>query len=121
MAAQVGGVQDVVNNILRQHDRTLNAVAEAIGATCEDIVKHAKSGHERGSDPHANDRYENQTTNLTRSIDSDIAVRPKGVDGVVFATMEYAPEVEGRYPYMLPALMANVENYEKRLRQSLSV
>ena len=113
------GTQKVINNILMQGDNFLREVGEAVEKTCVDISNEAKSGH-AGNMAHANNRYQNQTVLLTHSITPELAeISYKIVNGIVYATKEYALLVEMKYPYLYPALQDNKDNYKRRLQTAL--
>ena len=118
----IGGTQKVINNIRMQQSKFLRDLGEAVEKTCVDISNNAKQGH-AGNMAHANKRYQNQTSTLTRSITPQLeeVSFTNGVKGVVFTNIEYAPAVElgtGRnkpYPFLYPAVVANKENFKERI------
>jgi len=116
----IAGSQKVINNIRMHQSKFLRDLGEAVERTCVDISNSAKEGH-AGNMAHANKRYQNQTSTLTRSITpqlEDVSFT-KGVSGVVFTNMEYAPLVEVRYPFMYPAKVANEKKFKERVARAL--
>ena len=121
----VFGTQQVINNILRQKDKKLDRIAIAVEKTCVDVANHAKAGHQ-GNQAHMNKRYRNQTSTLTRSIMPGLeSVTFARVIGIVYTNMEYAPAVElgtvrnSPYPFMFPAIVANKDNFKRRVTEAL--
>ncbi len=127
----ITGTKEVTAKLLALKSQTLRKVQEAVEKTAVRMANHARAGHEHGSDPHSSGRYENQTSNLTNSIfpggansdpmkfeklTEDEVVGLFGVDSVApGATMEYAPAVEERYPFIWPAAVANIENFKQEI------
>lgn len=126
----VSGAKEIEFNLLMQRHKVLANAGEAVGKTCVDVMNHAKAGH-AGNMAHANQRYRNQTGNLTAGIGPPelLEVSFERVHGIVPSTMGYSSFVEfgtavnvrtGRpnrpYPFMQPALMANKENLANRLK-----
>ncbi len=123
--SRITGTQQVINRLMRERDKMLDALARAVEATCVDIANHAKANH-AGNQAHMSNRYQNQTSTLTRSIASELEKVSRGeVVGVVYSNMEYAPAVEmgtvknKPYPYLFPALMANQANLKKRVARAI--
>ena len=86
----IKGTQKCINNIMIQQSKFLRDIAEATEKTCVGVSNSAKEGH-AGNMAHANKRYQNQTTTLTRSITPELKeVSYKGVTGIVYTNMEYA-------------------------------
>jgi len=126
---RVEGDKEVIAKLLGYKDKTFAKVVEAVEKTAVRMANHAKAGHEHGSNPHARNRYENQTSNLTNSIfpsggqqpmqferlDENQVIGLFGVNESLGAVMEYAPEVEERYPFIWPAAVANIERFEKEI------
>jgi hypothetical protein len=95
------------------------------------MANHARAGHLRGSNPHAAQRYENQTGNLTASIfpggplsqamkwetvTQQEIVGLFGIsDAAPGAVMVYAPYVEERYPFIFPAAVENMERFQQEV------
>jgi len=108
----ITGQQKIMNEIMMRRDRYLREVGDAAEKGALDVANHAKSGHE-GEMAHADNRYQNRTGTLTRSITPELAVvNYKKVQSVVYSNVEYAPLVElgvgnrRPYPYLFPALVA---------------
>jgi len=135
MASYVTGVQQVANNLMMHKYKMLAKVGEAIEKTCIDVANHAKAGH-AGNAAHMNKRYRNQTTNLTNSITPELVeINLQRAHGIVHTgAIEYAAVVEfgnttgvnvrtGKknkpYPYMVPALLAGKEVFQKRMKKIL--
>lgn len=129
----ISGVKEMEFNLLMQRHKVLAKAGEAVGITCIDVMNHAKANH-AGNMAHASQRYRNRTGNLTAGIGPPelIEVNFNGVHGIVPSTMEYSAFVEfgtasnvrtGRpnrpYPFLQPALMANKDNFNKRLKMML--
>jgi len=129
---QVLGQEEVARRLLSLKSRTFGRIVEAIEKNAVRMAMHARSGHNRGSNPHARDRYENRTANLTNSIFpggansqgmqfEEISERQIvglfGVDSSApGAVMEYAQYVDQRYPFIWPAAMAYKERLIKDVR-----
>ena len=126
----IRGDKQVIARLLSLKSQTFRKVVEAVEKTAVRMAAHAKAGHEHGSDPHSRSRYENQTGNLTASIfpaggsqpmqfeklTEDQVVGLFGVNGAsVGAVMEYAPEVEERYPFIWPAAIANIDQFKREI------
>lgn len=129
----VTGDKEVVQKMLLMKSRVFRAVVRAVEQSAVRMANHAKAGHEHGSNPHARNRYENQTGNLTSSI------FPGGPEGMKFeelsedrivglfgvgansagSPMEYAAQVEERYPFIWPAAMANMRNFKNAVRDAV--
>lgn len=119
MGVFVSGTQECINRIMMERDKMLRDVAEAVEKTAVDVANHAKAGH-AGNMAHMNQRYQNQTTNLTNSITQELEkVSYDEVSAVAFSTMEYAPYVEAGWPFFWPALVANQENLKRRVSAAL--
>ncbi len=124
MPTNITGRQEVINNLLRYLSKSIDDNAKVVELTTTDIMNHAKAGHLPGA--HAKNRYQNVTTTLTRDIFQKIVVDRDKVTGIVFTSLEYAPVVEfGRgnrpgYPFMFPALRANVNKFRDRQKRMLS-
>lgn len=129
MSAQVIGDKEVIRRILSLKSRTFKRVVEAVEKTAVRMAQHAKAGHEHGSDPHSRNRYENQTSNLTNSIgpsdgqpmqferlDEDTIIGLFGVNEQLSAVMDYAPDVEERYPFIWPAAVSQMDQFEKDIQ-----
>ncbi len=121
----VTGTQKVINNLMMQRFKMLHDIGEVVEKTCVDVANSAKAGH-AGNQAHMNERYQNQTSDLTRSISQELTkVDWASVEGLVFATKEYAIHVElgtvknKAYPFLYPALVSNKKNFENRLKQAL--
>lgn len=94
-------------------------VVEAVEKTSVDASKHAKQGHNSNL-AHMGDRYQNQTTNLTRSIHPFLEnVCPTIFRGGIATDQKYAIFVETKYPYFLPALNFVEPIFKERLRKVL--
>ena len=116
MSKLVSGLDEIKTNLVKRQSAYHRKVVKAIGISCTDIANHAKAGHE-GAMAHANDRYQNQTTNLTRNIQpGPVVVQGKKIIGRVDAKTDYAAKVEARYPYVVPALEANREPHKQRMK-----
>jgi hypothetical protein len=131
---QVEGISQVVATLLSLKDRTFRKVVTAVEKTAVRIANDARAGHEHGSDPHSRDRYENQTSNLTNSIspggpgglpmtferlDENAVVGLVGVLSTApSAVMNYAAEIEEKYPFVWPAAVANIENFRQEIAKA---
>lgn len=125
----ISGEQKMRNNLMMRRNKTLAKAGEAVERTCVDVSNHAKAGH-AGNLAHTNQRYRNQTSNLTKGITPELLeVNFKRAHGIVFTTMGYSVFVEfgtavnvrtGRpnrpYPFMVPALLAHREVLAERLK-----
>ena len=116
-----------VVNALKGADKELHGkVRTVIEKTANRMAVEARSGHERGSQPHARYRFENQTGNLHNSVfpggpdahpmqfeetGKDEIVGLFGVLPTAAAVMEYAPFVESRYPFVWPAAHSQSERF----------
>jgi len=133
MAALITGDQEVVRKLLSLKSKTFKRVVEAVEKTAVRMANHAKAGHEHGGSPHSQNRYENQTSNLTNSIgpgggmpmefermDEDMIIGLFGINEQLSAVMDYAPSVEERYPFIWPAAVANIEQFEKDVAAAAS-
>ena len=121
----ITGTQKVINNLMMQKSKFLRDLGTAVEKTCVDVANHAKAAH-AGNMAHMNQRYQNRTSTLTRSIAHELEeVSFKGITGVVFANIEYAAFVElgtvrnRPYPFLYPALAANKPNFENRIKRAL--
>lgn len=131
---EVIGQREVIAELLGMKSQTFRRVVDAVEKTAVRMANDAKSGHERGSDPHSRDRYENRTTNLTNSIfpgggdgqpmkwekiTEDEVVGLFGVESTAPGSpMEYAPYIEERYPFIWPAVIANVAYFEQEIKKA---
>ena len=114
----VGGTQEVINNLMMQRSKLLARVGEALEKSAVEVANHAKSDHQRGQG-HGKGRYENQTSTLTRSIMPKLTkVNFDEAEAIVFTNVEYAARVEAIYPFMWPAIVANQEEFKKRLKEA---
>jgi len=120
----IAGVEKVMNNLMRQKDKNLDQISEAVDQSALKVANHAKAGHV-GAMAHADQRYQNQTGTLTRSITPQLTkVRFKIIEAQVFSNVEYAPNVElgtGKtqpYPFLFPALQANQEDFKARVAKA---
>lgn len=134
MSKYITGDQQMINNLNMQNSKLLANTGEAVEKTCIDISNHAKSNHE-GNMAHAESRYRNRTSNLTNSVIPELLeVTKERVHGIVSVGEEYAATVEfgntngvnvltglpnKPYPFMTPALVHNMVNYQKRLSRIL--
>ena len=134
MTVQVTGAAETITRLLAIKDKTFKRVLVAVEKSAVRMAIHAKAHHERGGDPHSQNRYENQTSNLTQSIfpggagaspmkwDEVSENRIVGLFGVDAAapgaTMEYAPYVEERYPFIFPAAVANMDSFAKEVAKA---
>jgi len=129
MSVVVSGDKEVIRRLLSLKSQTFRRVVEAVEKTAVRMANHAKAGHEHGGNPHAQNRYENQTSNLTNSIgpgggqpmeferlDEDMVIGLFGVNEQLSAVMDYAPDVEERYPFIWPAAVANIDQFEKDIQ-----
>ena len=125
------GAEQIIANLNRASIGWLGLIADAVEKTCNDAEIHAKAGHESNS-AHMSDRYQNQTSNLTKSISSGIAVaRVDQVVGFIAANQEYAPAIEyatsiefgtsehPAYPFLFPALFHVQTSLMVRLKIAL--
>ncbi len=131
---KVVGSTEVAATLLGMKDKTLRRVMEAIEKTAVRMASSARAGHEHGSNPHSRDRYENQTNNLTSSlfpggpngqpmkwqeITEDRIVGLFGVAEMAPGTpMQYAEYVEEKYPFIWPAVVANMEGFKNELAKA---
>jgi len=131
---KITGDKETIRRLLSLKSETFRRVVEAVEKTAVRMANHAKAGHEHGSDPHSRNRYENQTGNLTNSIfpggsdsgpmqwkrlDEDMVVGLFGVNSAApGATMDYAPDVEERYPFIWPAAVANIAHFKEEIRKA---
>ena len=116
----VVGQERVVAKIEGLAGTKIAAIADAMENVAVDIANHAKAGH-IGVAAHAEERYQNQTSNLTNSIqagDTEVGEGSPSLTCDVFATMEYAPYVEEIYPFMMPALHENAENFRDQVAEA---
>jgi hypothetical protein len=129
---EITGSKEVIAELLSLKSQTFRRVVEAVEKTAVRMSNHAKAGHERGSDPHSRDRYENQTNNLTTSIfpggsgeqpmkweklTEDEVIGLFGVESTAPGSpMEYAPYIEERYPFIWPAVVANIAYFEQEMK-----
>lgn len=111
MPTYVIGAEQIINNLNRARITWLGKIADDVEKTCNEAENHAKAGHIENT-AHMNDRYANQTSNLTNSISSGInKVGINGVTGFIAANQEYAAMVEfgtsqnQAYPFLFPALV----------------
>jgi len=122
----ISGSQKVINNIRMQQSKFLRDLGEAVEKTCVDISNSAKEGH-AGNMAHASKRYQNQSSDLTRSITPGLEEVnfTKGVSGIVYAGKDYASLVEfgsgtsKPYPFMYPALMLAKPKFKERVARAL--
>lgn len=115
----VAGAKETVAELNAARDAVLGAVAEALEKTAVRVATHARSGHESDM-AHAEGRYQNQTTTLTRSIQSRLTRADyQAVEAEALSNIEYAEHVEGLYPFMLPALQANREVFVRELTKAI--
>jgi hypothetical protein len=124
----------VIAELLSLKSQTFRRVVEAVEKTAVKMSNDAKAGHERGSDPHSRDRYENQTNNLTNSIfpggsdgqpmkweklSEDEVVGLFGVESTAPGSpLEYAPYIEERYPFIWPAVVANLGYFTQEMKKA---
>lgn len=115
----VSGTEKVINNLILQKSKILRAAAGVVEKTAVDIAVHAKSDH-ADEMAHCRERYQNQTTTLTRSITPELTkVTPELVEAQVFSYIHYAPYVEAIYPFLWPALVASQKKFKQRLHDEL--
>ena len=96
---------------MMRSSKLLSKVAVACERSAVSVSNHAKADHQKGQG-HGMNRYENQTTTLTRSLTPLLTrVDPSEVEAIVFTNVEYAEKVETIYPYLWPALVANREKF----------
>ena len=109
----------MINNLIREQNRQVDRIAVAVEKTTVDVSNNAKTGHDTIF-AHANKRYQNQTTNLTRSIHPTPLDRitKQRVSAYIAASQEYAFWVELRFPFLFPALVASEKNYKERLKRT---
>ena len=128
---KITGDKEVIRQLLSYQDATFKRVVEAVEKTAVRMAQHAKDNHDHGGNPHAQNRYENQTSNLTNSIgpgdgkpmeferlDEDMIIGLFGINEQLSAVMEYAADVEERYPFIWPAAVASVEFFEKEIKKA---
>lgn len=120
----IAGVQKVLNNLAIQKLDTLRRVADAVDQSALKVANHAKAGHE-GAMAHADQRYQNKTGTLTRSITPELTkASQQMVEAQIFSNIEYAPNVElgtGKtrpYPFLFPALQANQGDFKTRVAKA---
>jgi hypothetical protein len=84
------------------------------------VVAHARKGH--GKSAHGQGRFVTQTGGLEESIQpGKVYITDNVVRGVVEARMPYASFVEGRYPFMFPAIAAHSAEFRQRLSKVAGV
>lgn len=122
MAQHIDGDDTVRNNIGRASDRMLQQVIDAVEQTAVDVRNHAADNHDPGF-AHAVGRYENDTVQLTNSIFPRLVrADQQAVEAEVSTDKTYAWHVElgtsraKPYPFLLPALEANANQFRARLR-----
>ncbi len=112
MPTYVIGAEQIIMNLNRARIKWLGKIADAVEKSCVDAANHAKAGH-IGIVSHANHRYMNRTTHLTKATFPRMTkVSVNEVSGEIYNTMEYAPAIEFgtsnmwfSYPFMFPALV----------------
>lgn len=114
----VEGQDKVVQRLFLEKSKKLRQVAVGCEKAANDVANHAKAGHE-GDMAHANERYQNRTTTLTRSIIPELVKADfNEVVAVVYASTEYAHRVETIYPFMFPAMQANQTQFVRRIKEA---
>lgn len=121
----ISGDKEAINNLLSIKADTIRKVMTAVEKTAIRMSNHAKAGHLHGSNPHAKERYENQTSNLTNSlgpgggqpmrweeVSDNRIIGLFGVsDPAPGSPLKYAAYVEERYPFIFPAAVALAEQF----------
>lgn len=125
--ADLFGLKKVLSNFKNVQQSTVDRVAKATEQTAVLVANHAKANHDKGF-AHAISRYENQTTNLTNSIMPELTKADKhSVEAMVHTNKEYAIKVEmgssktKPYPFMLPALISQRDEFQKRVGKAIHV
>lgn len=114
----IGGVEEVINNIKMHGNAVMKRVGEAVEKAANLAANRAKADHIRGQ-AHAQNRYENQTTTLTKSITPKLKrLNIDIAEAEIFTNMEYAYRVETIYPYMWPAVIATQGDLKKLLKEA---
>lgn len=120
--SRVAGNQKVIENMEKAKYTVIGRIAVAVEKTLVDVANHAKAHHRRNEDPHAQGRFISQTGTLIRSITQGLSdINENYVEGYVATNMEYAAFVElgtsrsRPYPYLQTALLANKENFKRRV------
>lgn len=125
--SDVEGTERVVDKIIKVRDRMRGQIMEAIEKTAVRMAEHAKAGHEHGSSPHTENRFETQTGNLVNSVfpsgvhpmewenTEDEIVGLFGVSPRAMAVMDYAAKVESQYPFIWPAAIAKKDDFVKEV------
>lgn len=126
MRAYVTGAQMVINNLMIQKIKKIKLIAEAVEKTAVSISNHAKMGHEKNM-AHIKDRFETQTGTLVLSIKPEmekvtlkeitarIYTEAKSADFNYPAGVEFGTSRSKPYPFMFPALVANIAIYKVNL------
>jgi len=111
MPNYVIGAEQIIMNLNRARIIWLGKIADAVEKSCVDGANHAKANHESNMS-HASGRYQNITSNLTKSIKPDMfKVSVNEVTGGIVAGEDYAPFLEfgtsgsQAYPFLFPALV----------------
>lgn len=124
MSAQVLGREALVRNLSSFREDLVERLVTAVEITQSAVVDAARREH--GAGAHSLGRFETQTGNLEESIQpGGVKVDDRFVSGEVQARMAYAGYVEQgtsrarAYPFMLPAITTNQENFKARLRAAL--
>lgn len=131
-SSEILGAREVASKLLSMKSDTFRRVVEAVEKTAVKMSTSAKSGHEHGSDPHSRDRFETQTGVLVQSIspgdnggmkweklsESEVV----GLFGILSAgpsgAVGYAEYIEERYPFIWPAVAANIGYFEQEMRKA---
>ncbi|MEN6334785.1 MAG: hypothetical protein ABFE01_11025 [Phycisphaerales bacterium] len=129
-SSEILGAKEVAARLLSMKNDTFRRVVEAVERTAVKMANSAKAGHEHGSDPHSRDRFETQTGNLVSSISPGNSGEMQwekltenevvGLFGILSTgpstALEYAPLVEERYPFIWPAVVANMDYFREQMK-----
>ncbi len=126
--SRVAGDKKVIENLEKAKYTLQGRIAVAVEKTLVDVANHAKAHHRRNEDPHAQGRFISQTGTLIRSITQGLSdINDQYIEGYVATNMEYAAFVElgtsrsRAYPYLQTALVANRENFQRRVDKAAKV
>jgi len=122
--AIVFGRDALVHNMSKFKKSLVDKLVTAVEMTQVKVAEHAKKRH--ASNAHNYDRFVTRLGGLEQSIQpGQVYISDQVLRGVIDARMPYASYVENgtsrtkAYPFMLPAIVENMEFFKKRVSAAL--
>ncbi len=117
MSIEISGMDELVRNLSNYSKKAIEGVVRAAQISQALVVNDARSDHP----------YIDRTGNLTNSIQAGaVEVSDNKVEAEVQARMEYASFVEygtsraRAYPFLVPALLRQMENFRRSIMSEVS-